>query len=337
MGERPQRNLALELVRATEAAAMVAARLAERGERASADVAAAQAMRLVLQTIDMDGTIVIGEGEKGDVPALFRGELVGTGRPPAVDVAVDPIEGPPVESLNRPNTLAMVALADRWSLWDPGPCQHVEVLVAEGAARDVVDLNRGPVENLEGIAAALHRNIRDMTVFVVDEPRHEDLIQTIQSVGVYVRRSPGGFVLGAILAAMAGTGVDVLMGIARAPEVVLAAAAVKALGGTLQARRAPQDATERVRLEAALGPRLWETLTVDDLVRSDDVFFAATGITDGALLQGVRFYRDNVVTDSIVMRGRTGTVRYIRSLHRLDKLMRFSQIDYTGEGRPLYR
>jgi fructose-1,6-bisphosphatase II len=337
MGERPQRNLALELVRATEAAAMVAARLGERGEREAAGLAAAQAMRLVLQTIDMDGTIVIGEGEKGETPVLFRGEIVGTGRPPAVDVAVDPIEGPPTKSLDRPNTLAMVALADRWSLWDPGPCRHLEVIAAKGPARDAIDLNRGPVENLRAIAAALNRSPQDMTVFVVDEPRHEALVQTLQAAGVYVRRSPGGFVLGAILAAMDGTGVDVLMGIARASEAVLAATAVKALGGALQARRAPQDDTERVRLEATLGPRLREILGVDDLVRSDDVFFAATGITDGALLRGVQFHRDSVVTDSIVMRARTGTVRYVRALHRLDKLMGFSQIDYTGEGRLPYR
>ncbi len=230
----------------------------------------------------------------------------------------------------------MVALADRWSLWDPGPCSHMEVIVAEGAARTAIDLNRGPVENLRAVAAALKRNVQDMTVFVVDEPRHAALVQTFRAAGVYVRLSPGGFVLGAILAAMAGTGVDVLMGTARASEAILAATAVKALGGAFQARRAPQDATERVRLEAALGPRLGETLTADDLVRSDDVFFAATGITDGALLRGVQFHRDSVVTESIVLRARTGTVRYVRALHHLDKLMRFSQIDYTGEGRPPY-
>ena len=331
MSERPQRNLSLELVRATEAAALVAARYRDLGKWDSANSAAVNAMRLVLQTIDMDGVIVVGEGEKHNTPILFHGEMVGTGHPPAVDMAVDPIEGTPARSLGRPNTLALAALVERWSLWDPGPSLYVDEVVVGSAARDTIDLNLNPTENLHRIAEALKYNVSDLTVFVLDKPRHENLIRELNAAGARVKINSGGFIVGAMLAAMPGTGVDVMMSIGRASEAVLAACAVKAVDGGMQIRRAPQSLEEMNRVQAALGKRAGQILTEVDVCKSDDVFLAATGITDGGLLHGVDFQRDSVTTESLVMRARSGTMRYIRAIHRLDKLMQFSQIDYTGE------
>ena len=332
MSERPQRNLSLELVRATEAAALVAARHRDLRKWDSANSAAANAMRLVLQTIDMDGVIVVGEGEKHSTPVLFHGEMVGTGHPPAVDVAVDPIEGTPARSLGRPNTLALAALAERWSLWDPGPSLYVEEIVVGSAAREAIDLNLSPTENLHRIAEALKCKVNDLTVFVLDKPRHENLIRELNAAGARAKINSGGFIVGALLAAMPGTGVDVMMSIGRASEAVLAACAVKAVDGGMHIRRAPQTVEEELRVRSALGKRAGQILTEADVCKSEDVFLAATGITDGGLLHGVDFQRDGVTTESLVMRARSGTIRYVRAIHRLDKLMRFSQIDYTGDG-----
>ncbi len=333
MPERPQRNLSLELVRATEAAALVAARHRDLGKFDSANAAASNAMRLVLQTIDMDGVIVVGEGEKHSTPILFHGEMVGTGHPPAVDVAVDPIEGAPIRSLGRPNTLALAALAERWSMWDPGPSIYVDEIVVGAQARDAIDLNLNPAENLERIAEALKCKVKDLSVFVLDKPRHEKLIHELNETGAHVKVNSGGFIVGAMLAAMPGTGVDVMMSIGRASEAVLAACAVKAVDGGIQIRRAPQSDDEMNRVQSAMGKRALQILTGADLCKSDDVFFAATGVTDGALLHGVDFQRDGVTTESLVMRARSGTIRYVRAIHQLGKLMQFSQIDYTGETR----
>lgn len=332
MSERPQRNLSLELVRATEAAALVVARHRDLGKWDSANSAAANAMRLVLQTIDMDGVIVVGEGEKHSAPILFHGEMVGTGHPPAVDVAADPIEGTPARSLGRPNTLALAAVAERWSLWDPGPSVYVNEIVVGAAARKSIDLNLSPTENLYRIAEALNCKVIDLTVFVLDKPRHENLIRELNESGARVKINSGGFIVGAMLAAMPGTGVDVMMSIGRASEAVLAACAVKAVDGGMQIRRAPQSTEEMSRVQAALGKRVNQILTEADICKSEDVFLAATGITDGSLLRGVEFQLDGVTTESLVMRARSGTIRYIRAIHRLDKLMQFSQIDYTGDG-----
>lgn len=331
MPERPQRNLSLELARATESAALIAARHRDLGKFDSANAAAANAMRLVLQTIDMDGVIIVGEGEKHNTPILFHGEMVGTGHPPAVDVAADPIEGTPSRSLGRPNTLALAALAERWSLWDPGPSIYVDEIVVGARARDAIDLNLSPTENLQRIAEALNCKVKDLNVFVLDKPRHEKLIHELNEAGARVKINSGGFIVGAILAAMPGTGVDVMMSIGRASEAVLAACAVKSVDGGMQIRRAPQSEEEMTRVQAAMGKRAAQVLTGADLCKSDDVFFAATGITDGALLHGVDFQRDGVTTESLVMRARSGTIRYVRAIHQLDKLMRFSQIDYTGD------
>ncbi len=332
MSERPQRNLSLELVRATEAAALIAARYRDRHEWNAANVEAAKAMRLVLQTIDMDGVIVVGEGEKHSAPILFHGEMVGTSHPPAVDVAVDPIEGTPERALSRPNTLSLAALAERWSLWNPGPSVYVDEIVVGAQAREAIDLNLSPTENLERVAEALRCKIADLAVFVLDKPRHEKLIHELREAGARVELNSGGFIVGALLAAMPGTGVDMMMSTGRASESVLAACAIKALDGGLQIRRAPQTADEEARVHAVLGARASQILTESLVCKSEDVFFAATGITDGRLLHGVEFLRDGVTTESIVMRARSGTLRYVRAVHRLDKLMKFSQIDYTSDG-----
>ncbi|MBI5842535.1 MAG: class II fructose-bisphosphatase [Chloroflexi bacterium] len=329
MSERPQRNLSLELVRATEAAALVAARYRDRREWDTANAAAAKAMRAVLQTIDMDGVIVVGEGEKKTTPLLFHGEMVGTSHPPAVDVAIDSIEGTPARALDRPNTLSLAALAERWSLWDPGPSVYVEEIVVGAQAREAIDLSLSPAENLERVAEALRCRVSDLTVFVLDKPRHEQLLNDLRATGARVELNSGGFIVGAILAAMPGTGIDMMMSTGRASESVLAACAVKALDGGLQIRRAPQSAEEEARVQAALGKRASQIMTESDVCKSEDVFLAATGITDGRLLHGVEFRRDGVTTESLVMRARSGTLRYVRAIHRLDKLMQFSQIDYT--------
>ncbi len=330
MSERPQRNLSLELVRATEAAALVAARYRDRREWDVANAEAAKAMRLVLQTIDMDGVIVVGEGEKHSAPLLFHGEMVGTSHPPAVDVAVDPIEGTPQRALGRPNTLSLAALAERWSLWDPGPSVYVDEIVVGHESREAIDLNLSPAQNLGRIAEALRCKVNDLTVFILDKPRHKKLINDVRAAGARLELNSGGFIVGALLAAMPGTGIDVMMSVGRASEAVIAACAVKALDGGLQIRRAPQTVDEEARLRAALGARASEVLTEKLVCKPEDVFLAATGITDGRLLRGVEFRRGGVTTESLVMRARSGTLRYVRAIHRLDKLMTFSQIDYTG-------
>lgn len=329
MSERPQRNLALELVRVTEAAALAAAQYMGTGDRKAGDQAAVDAMRLMLGTLEMDGVIVIGEGEKDKAPMLYNGEIVGNGHPPAVDVAVDPVEGTNLLALGRANALSVIALAERWTMWNPGPALYMDKLVVEKRARHVIDITLPPVENLRRIAEALDRPVGELTVFVLDKPRHADLIAQIRDAGARVSLQTDGDVAGALLAATPGTGIDVLMGAGGTPEGVLAAVAVKALEGGMQGRRAPQSEQEMQRVQAALGDEWDEVLTQDDLIRSDDAFFAATGITDGPLLEGVHYDRaGGVTTHSLVIRAKTGTVRYITAVHQIDKLMQISQIDY---------
>ncbi|MGQ0605050.1 MAG: class II fructose-bisphosphatase [Anaerolineales bacterium] len=328
MSNRPERNLAMELVRVTEAAALAAGRWMGRGQKVDGDRAAVEAMRLILGTVEMNGVVVIGEGEKDQAPMLYNGELVGNGRPPAVDVAVDPVEGTNLLALGRPNAIAVIALAERWSMWNPGPSLYMEKLVVGKQARDVIDIDCSPEENLHRIAEALERPIHELTVFMLDKPRHSELIRTVREAGARVTLQTDGDVAGALLACTPNSGVDVLMGIGGTPEGVIAAAAVKALGGAMRGRRAPQSAAEQERVIAALGETWQEVLTQDDLIRSEDVFFAATGITDGALLRGVHYTGEGASTDSLVIRGKTGTVRTIHAEHRWDKLKRISQVAY---------
>jgi fructose-1,6-bisphosphatase II len=329
MKEYPQRNLALELVRVTEAAALAAAQYMGAGDKTAGDGAAVDAMRLMLTTLEMDGVVVIGEGEKDAAPMLYNGERVGNGTPPQVDVAVDPVEGTSLLALGRPNAISVIALAARGSMWHPGPAFYMDKIVVERAARAAIDLNRSPADNLHHIATALGRPVAELTVFVLDRPRHAALIRQIRTTGARISLQTDGDVVGALLAATPGSGIDVLLGIGGAPEAVIAAAAIKALGGGMQARCAPQSDGERQRVLAALGGGWDQVLTQDDLIRGDEAFFAATGITAGPLLEGVHYAsRQGVTTHSVVMRAKTGTVRYIQAIHQLEKLTKISPVAY---------
>lgn len=331
---QPDRNLAMELVRVTEAAAISAARYMGRGDKEGGDQAAVNAMRAFLRTVDMYGTVVIGEGEKDEAPMLYNGEKVGSGRGPRVDIAVDPVEGTRLLALGRPNAIAVIAAAEAGSMWRPGNSFYMDKIVVEAAARDAIDITDTPANNLHRIAEALGRKVEDLTVFVLDKPRHEALIAEIRRAGARISLHTDGDVMGALMAAIPGTGIDVLMGIGGTPEGVLAACAVKALGGGMQGRRAPQKDFEKERL-AAEGVDLDEVLTQDDLVRSDNTFFAATAITEGSFLEGVRFDRgkDVVTTESIVIRSASGSVRYIRGIHQFRRKFDFEKVDAEAAAR----
>ncbi len=317
--EDPDRNLALELVRATEAAAMAAARHMGRGDKEAVDQAAVDAMRPVLGQVAMRGIVVIGEGEKDNAPMLYNGEQVGNGADPEVDIAVDPVDGTTMTAKSLPNALAVVALAERGTMFDPGPCMYMEKLAVGPDAADAVDFE-APVEaNLRRIAQAKGVDVADLTVSVLERPRHmEALVGQVRASGARIKFILDGDVAGAIMAARPGTGVDVLVGIGGTPEGVIAACALKCLGGVLFGRLWPRDDDERRRALDA-GYDLEQVLTVDDLVAGDNVFFAATGVTDGELLRGVRFEHREAVTQSLSMRSKTGTVRLIDARHPFDK------------------
>ena len=313
----------MEMVRVTEAAAISASRYMGIGKKDEGDQAAVDAMRAVLQTVHMDGKVVIGEGEKDEAPMLYNGEKVGTGKGPKVDVAVDPVEGTTLLAYGRPNSIAVLAIADEGSMWNPGDSFYMNKIVVEKKARNAIDLLKSPSENLYNIAKALNRDTRDLTVFVLDKQRHVDLISEIRSTGARVSLHTDGDVMGALMAAIPGTGIDVLMGIGGTPEGVIAAAAVKALGGGMLAQRAPQKDFERQNLinnQIDLG----EILTLDTLIKTDNAFFAATGITDGPFLEGVHFDREvGVTTHSIVIRALTGSIRYVKGIHQLKRALDF--------------
>ena len=323
----PDRNLALELVRVTEAAALAAGRWMGRGDKIAGDQAAVDAMRLIMGTVDMDGVIVIGEGEKDEAPMLYNGEVVGTGDGPKVDVAVDPVDGTRLLSLGRPNSVAVVGVAERGTMFDPGPVFYMDKIAVGRAAASAIDITASVEKNLREIARATRKDMDDLTVVVLDRPRHEDLIRQIRATGARIRMITDGDVAGAIMAAVDNTGVDVLMGIGGTPEGVIGACALKCLGGAMQGRLAPRNAEERERAVAA-GYDVNQVLTTDTLVSGEDVFFAATGITDGELLRGVSYYGTGATTYSMVMRSRSGTVRIIEARHHWDKLMQISQVAY---------
>ncbi len=305
-GVTPDRNLALELVRVTEAAAMGAGRWIGRGEKESADQAAVDAMRAMLDTVSMDGVVVIGEGEKDEAPMLFNGESVGSGNGPQVDVAVDPLEGTRLTALGQPNAIAVIALAERGTMFFPGAAVYMDKIACGAEAVDAIDINATPTENVEAVAEAKRCAPTDVSVVVLERDRHDDLIRD-------------GDVAPAIAAARGGTGVDLLMGVGGTPEGVISAAAIKCLGGALQGRLWPRNDGERQQLVDA-GYDVDKVLTTDDLVAGDDVFVAATGVTSGALLRGVQYVSDGAITDSIVMRSRSGTVRRIEAQHAFAKL-----------------
>src|SRR3954470_24072469 len=321
---RPDRNLALELVRVTEAAALAAARWIGRGDKIAADQAAVDAMRLVLDTVRMDGLVVIGEGEKDEAPMLYNGENIGDGSPPQVDIAVDPLEGTTLTAKGMPRALAVIALAERGSMFDPGPCVYMEKLAAGQQFADLLDLDRPLPETLQLIAERKGTEIGDVMVIMLDRPRHEDRLREIRDCGARVRLISDGDVSAALLAVSDRSTVDVLWGVGGTPEGVISAAAIKCTGGQLVGRLWPRDDEER---SAALeqGYDLERQLTVDDLVASDDCFFSATGVTDGDVLEGVHYQSAGAATtDSLVMRSRSGTVRRIQARHDRSKLRAIS-------------
>ncbi len=316
---RPDRNLALELVRVTEAAALASARWIGRGDKIAADQAAVDAMRLVLDTVRMDGLVVIGEGEKDEAPMLYNGEHIGDGSPPAVDIAVDPLEGTTLTAKGMPRALAVIALAERGSMFDPGPCVYMEKLAAGPAFADLLDLDRPLPETLALVAERKGTEIGDVMVIMLDRPRHEDMLREIRECGARVRLISDGDVSAALLAVSDRSTVDVLWGVGGTPEGVISAAAIKCTGGSIVGRLWPRNDEERT---AALeqGYDLERQLTADDLVASDDCFFSATGVTDGDVLEGVHYQDGTATTDSLVMRSRSGTVRRIQARHDRAKL-----------------
>jgi fructose-1,6-bisphosphatase II len=321
----PDRNLALELVRVTEAAAMAAGRWIGRGEKNSADQAAVDAMRVVLDTVSMNGFVVIGEGEKDEAPMLFNGEEIGNGHGPEVDVAVDPLEGTRLTALGMPNAIATVALAERGTMFFPGAAVYMDKIACGPEAADAIDIEAPPAENVRRVAKALGISASEVSVVVLDRDRHADLIAELREVGAKVLLITDGDVAPAIAAAQPGTGVHLLMGIGGTPEGVLSAAALKCVGGEILGKLWPRNDEERQSLLDD-GFDLDRVLTTDDLVGSQNVFFAATGVTTGALLRGVRYTRDGATTDSIVMRSRSGTVRRIEATHAFQKLEEISNL-----------
>jgi fructose-1,6-bisphosphatase II len=315
----PDRNLALEIVRVTESAAMAAAGWIGRGEKERADQAAVDAMRLMLGTVEMDGVVVIGEGEKDEAPMLFNGESVGSGHGPEVDVAVDPLEGTRLTALGQPNAIAVIAVAERGTMFFPGAAVYMDKIAVGPEAAAAISIDASPTENVQAVADAKGMDVADVTVVVLERDRHDALIAELREAGARVNLIRDGDVAPAIAAAQAFTGVDMLMGIGGTPEGVISAAAIKCLGGCLQGRLWPRDETERKQLVEA-GYDIERVLTHDDLVSGEDVFVAATGVTSGALLRGVRMSAVGVETESIVMRSRSGTVRRIQAHHPLAKL-----------------
>jgi fructose-1,6-bisphosphatase II len=317
----------MELVRATESACLAAARWVGRGDKMGADGAAVEAMRLSLSTVSMNGVVVIGEGEKDNAPMLYNGEKVGDGSAPDVDVAVDPIDGTTLTAQGKTNALSVIAVSDRGSMFDPGPSFYMNKIAVGPEAVGAIDISAGVTENLRSIASAKREEVRDLTVIILDRPRHQDLIAEVRASGCRIRLITDGDVYGSVATCWPDAGADVLIGIGGTPEAVISAAAMKAMGGEIQAQLSPQSDAERDAVIAA-GYDLSRVLTQDDLIRSDNCFFAATGLTDGALLRGVRFSSEGARTQSLVMRSRSGTVRMIDATHRVSKLREFAAIDY---------
>jgi fructose-1,6-bisphosphatase II len=324
--QAPDRNLALELARVTEAASLAAGRWMGRGDKNAADGAAVDAMRLVLNSVSMDGIVVIGEGEKDEAPMLFNGEEIGSGGP-ACDIAVDPIDGTTLTSLGRPNAISVIALAERGTMFDPGPCVYMEKVATGPEAAEAINIEASVTHNLNAVAKALGEDVDDVTAVILDRPRHEGIIKECREAGARIRLIPDGDVAGAISTAWADSGANILFGVGGTPEGVIAACALKCLGGAIQGRLWPRDDAER-QVAVDAGYDLDRVLSIDDLVSGEDVFFAATAITDGELLRGVRYFGDGARTQTLVMRSKSGTIRRIDSTHRWHKLMRFSAVKF---------
>lgn len=327
MAEVPEKNLALDIVRITEAAALASARWLGRGDKEAGDGAAVDAMRISFATLHIDGMVVIGEGEKDHAPMLYNGEKVGMGDGPSLDVAVDPVEGTNLLAYGRPNAISVVGVAPRGNMFNPGPSFYMQKLVVSREARDVIDLDAPVRDNLLNTAKAMGKSVQDLVVFVLDKPRHQRLIEEIRAAGARIQLQTDGDVAGALMAVDPRSEVDVMIGTGGTPEGVLAACAIKGMGGQILARLNPQSYVEKEAITEA-GIDLREVLTVNDLVRSDDCFFAATGISGGDFLRGVRYSARHAVTHSLVLRGKTGTLRYVESYHNMDRLSKISAVRY---------
>ncbi len=325
--QKPSRNLALELVRVTEAAALSAGRFMGRGEKELADKAAVDAMRLVLNSIDMEALVVIGEGEKDEAPMLFNGEIVGTGKPPLVDLAVDPIDGTRPLANGFLNSIATVSIAPRNTMYNPGPFVYMDKIAVGPLAKGLIDIEAPLEDNLKKIAKSEGKSIKDVTVIILQRPRHDELIKKVRQIGARIRLIPDGDVAAALMTCLPESGIDALLGIGGTPEGVLAACALRAMGGEIQGKLFIRNEEEK-KLGLEMEYDLNKVITMDDLVSSDDVFFAATGITDGELLSGVRYSGQAAETQSLVIRGQTGTVRWINAKHNFKKLNPISEIEY---------
>ncbi|WP_105317980.1 class II fructose-bisphosphatase [Thermus tenuipuniceus] len=323
----PTRNLGLDLMRATEAAALASARYVGRGDKEGGDRAAVEAMRLLLNSLDFRGRVVIGEGEKDKAPMLYNGEVLGQGRGPSWDLAVDPVEGTRLLALGRPGAISVIAAAPEGSLFNPGPAFYAAKLVVGPEAKEAIDLKASVADNLKEIARALKKEVRELTVFVLDKPRHSRLIEEIRMAGARISLQTDGDVGGALAAVLPNTGIDVLMGTGGTPEGVIAAVAVRALGGGMQMRLDPQSEEERWNVVHA-GYDLDRVYTLDELCSAEDTHFAATGITDGPFLKGVRYGESQAWTESLVIRGATRTLRKVEAWHQLEKLRGISPVAY---------
>ncbi|MEC4016522.1 class II fructose-bisphosphatase [Streptomyces sp. H27-D2] len=325
--EAPDRNLALELVRVTEAGAMASGRWVGRGDKNGADGAAVKAMRSLVGTVSMNGVVVIGEGEKDEAPMLYNGERIGDGTGPECDVAVDPVDGTTLTAKGMANAVSVLAVAERGTMFDPSAVFYMEKLVTGPEAADFVDINASVAVNIRRVAKAKHSSPEDITVMILDRPRHDGIVKEIRETGARIKFITDGDVAGAIMAVREGAGVDLLLGIGGTPEGIIAACAIKCLGGTIQAKLWPKDEAERQRAIDA-GHDLDRVLHTNDLVSGENVFFVATGITDGELLRGVRYGSESATTQSLVMRSKSGTIRQIDSTHRLSKLRAYSSVDF---------
>ncbi|MFD7924189.1 class II fructose-bisphosphatase [Streptomyces sp. NPDC059740] len=325
--EAPDRNLALELVRVTEAGAMASGRWVGRGDKNGADGAAVRAMRALIHTVSMDGVVVIGEGEKDNAPMLYNGERVGDGTGPECDVAVDPVDGTTLTAKGMSNAVSVMAVAERGAMFDPSAVYYMDKIATGPEAADFVDITAPVAVNIKRIAKAKRSSVEDVTVVILDRPRHEGLVREVREAGARIKFIADGDVAGAIMAAREGTGVDLLLGIGGTPEGIITACAMRCLGGTIQAKLWPKDDEERQRALDA-GHDLDKVLETGDLVKGDNVFFVATGVTDGDLLRGVRYRAETATTQSLVMRSKSGTIRQIESVHRLSKLRAYSSVDF---------
>jgi len=325
--EYPQHNLALDLVRVTESAALASAKWLGKGDKEAGDQAAVDAMRLSFNSINIKGKVVIGEGEKDKAPMLYNGELLGTGKGLAVDVAVDPVEGTNLLAYGRPNAIAVVGVAPEGSMFNPGSSFYMEKLVVPEDAKNVADIEAPVEDNLKKVAKALGKNVDELMVFVLDKPRHKELINNIRKAGARIQLHTDGDVAGALMAIDPSSEIDLMMGTGGTPEGVLAACAIKGLNGEIFTRLNPQKEDEIEALKKE-GANLKIVRNVDNLIKSDDVFFAATGISGGTFLSGVTYTGKGVITSSLIIRGKTGTLRYLKSIHNLEKLMKFSSIKY---------